>query len=193
MYEFISGKIAESSPAHVVIAANGLGYFINISLNTYSELKDKEEITLYIHENIREDAYNLFGFYGRAEREIFRQLISVSGIGSNTARMMLSSVTPDELRHAILMANTDLLKGIKGIGLKTAQRIIVDLKDKLGKDHGEEKLFTSADNTARDEALSALVMLGFARAASQKAVEKILTEQPTAKVEQIIKLALKML
>ncbi|WP_026473901.1 Holliday junction branch migration protein RuvA [Alkaliflexus imshenetskii] len=193
MYEFISGKIAESSPAHVVIATNGLGYFINISLNTYSELKDKEEITLYIHENIREDAYNLFGFYGRAEREIFRQLISVSGIGSNTARMMLSSVTPDELRHAILMANTDLLKGIKGIGLKTAQRIIVDLKDKLGKDHGEEKLFTSADNTARDEALSALVMLGFARAASQKAVEKILMEQPTAKVEQIIKLALKML
>lgn len=193
MYEFISGKIAESSPAHVVIAANGLGYFINISLNTYTELKDKEEITLYIHENIREDAYNLFGFYSRAEREIFRQLISVSGIGSNTARMMLSSVTPDELRHAILVANTDLLKGIKGIGLKTAQRIIVDLKDKLGKDHGEEKLFTSADNTARDEALSALVMLGFARAASQKAVEKILTEQPTAKVEQIIKLALKML
>ncbi len=193
MYEFISGRIAESSPAHVVISANGLGYFINISLNTYSELKNKEEVTLYIHENIREDAYNLFGFFGRAEREIFRQLISVSGIGSNTARMMLSSVTPEELRHAILMANTDLLKGIKGIGLKTAQRIIVDLKDKLGKEHGEEKLFASADNTAREEALSALVMLGFARASSQKAIEKILTEQPTAKVEQIIKLALKML
>ncbi|GAO27983.1 Holliday junction branch migration protein RuvA [Geofilum rubicundum] len=193
MYEYISGKIVESSPAHVVLENNGLGYFINISLNTYTAIKEVQETTLVIHENIREDAYTLYGFFDRQERELFQLLISVSGIGANTARMMLSSLPPEELRVAILTENTNQLKGIKGIGLKTAQRVIVDLKDKLGKEQADEKLFAGADNTIRDEALSALVMLGFARAASQKAIDKILSAQPDARVEQVIKQALKMM
>lgn len=193
MYEYISGKIVESSPAHVVLENNGLGYFINISLNTYTAVKELKETTLLVHEHIREDAHLLYGFHERGERELFQQLISVSGIGANTARMMLSSLPPAELRAAILSENTAQLKGIKGIGLKTAQRVIVDLKDKLGKEGADQKLFAVADNTIRDEALSALVMLGFARAASQKAVDKILATEPGARVEQVIKLALKMM
>ncbi|TCO07995.1 Holliday junction branch migration protein RuvA [Natronoflexus pectinivorans] len=193
MFEFISGKVVESSPAHVVLENNGLGYFVNISLTTYTSLKELKETSLYIHENIREDAYTLYGFHSRVERELFRHLISVSGIGANTARMMLSSLPPDELRVSILSGNVNQLKGIKGIGLKTAQRVIVDLKDKLGKESIDEKLFADSDNTVRDEALSALVMLGFAKAASQKAVDKILSSQPDCRVEQIIKQALKML
>jgi holliday junction DNA helicase RuvA len=193
MYEYISGKIVESSPAHVILENNGLGYFINISLNTYTAIKELQETTLVIHENIREDAYTLYGFFDRRERDMFQLLISVSGIGANTARMMLSSLPPEELRVAILTENSNQLKGIKGIGLKTAQRVIVDLKDKLGKEQVDEKLFAGADNTIRDEALSALVMLGFARAASQKAIDKILSAQPDARVEQVIKQALKML
>ena len=193
MHEYISGKIVESSPAHVVLENNGLGYFINISLNTFTAIKELQEATLVVHENIREDAYTLYGFFDRREREMFRLLISVSGIGANTARMMLSALPPDELRVAILTENTNQLKGIKGIGLKTAQRVIVDLKDKLGKEQADEKLFAGADNTIRDEALSALVMLGFARAASQKAIDKILSAQSDARVEQVIKQALKMM
>ncbi|ASB49537.1 Holliday junction branch migration protein RuvA [Alkalitalea saponilacus] len=193
MFEFISGKVVESGPAHVVLENNGLGYFVNISLTTYTCLKELKETSLYIHENIREDAYTLYGFHSIDERELFRHLISVSGIGANTARMMLSSLPPDELKVSILSGNANQLKGIKGIGLKTAQRVIVDLKDKLGKESIDEKLFTDSDNTVREEALSALVMLGFAKAASQKAVDKILSSQPDCRVEQIIKQALKML
>ncbi len=191
MYEYVSGKIVEKSPAYVVIENSGLGYFINISLTTYSEIENKNEATLFIHENIREDAYNLFGFYSKKERELFRQLISVSGIGANTARMMLSSMAPQDVISAILSANTTALTSIKGIGTKTAQRIIIDLKDKLGKVGVDDKLFTLADNTNRDEALSALMMLGFQKTASQKAVDKILAKEPNIKVEQIIKQALK--
>jgi len=193
MYEYVSGKIVESSPAHVVIENNGLGYFLNISLTTYTAIKELKETTLYVHENIREDAYLLFGFYNQEERTLFRQLISVSGIGANTARMMLSSMPPGELKVAIITGNANQLKGIKGIGLKTAQRVIVELKDKLGKEGSDEKLFMATDNTVREEALSALVMLGFARAASQKVVDKLLVADPGSKVEQIIKQALKML
>lgn len=193
MYEYISGKIVERSPAHMIIENNGLGYFINISLTTFTALKDKNEATLLIHENIREDAYNLYGFYDKAERVLFRHLISVSGIGANTARMMLSSMPPDEVTTAIVTANTQQLTTIKGIGTKTAQRVIVDLKDKLGKEGDNEKLFSLTDNTVRDEALSALVMLGFAKVPSQKAVNKIMSSEPNSKVEQIIKQALKML
>ncbi len=193
MYEYISGKIVERSPAHMIIENNGLGYFINISLTTFTALKDKNEATLLIHENIREDAYNLYGFYDKAERVLFRHLISVSGIGANTARMMLSSMPPDEVTTAIVTANTQQLTTIKGIGTKTAQRVIVDLKDKLGKEGDDEKLFSLTDNTVRDEALSALVMLGFAKVPSQKAVNKIMSSEPNSKVEQIIKQALKML
>lgn len=193
MYEYFRGKIAESSPAHVVVDVNGVGYFINISLNTYSQLEGKSEVKILIHENIREDAFNLYGFMDKSERTLFRQLISVSGIGSNTARMMLSSLAPDEIINAILIGNVTQLKGIKGIGIKTAQRVIVDLKDKLGKSSLDAKIFASIDNTIRDEALSALVMLGFTKNSAQKAVDKILTGNPDEKVESVIKQALKML
>ena len=193
MFEYLRGKIADSSPAHVVIDVNGTGYFVNISLNTYTGFEGKEEVKLYIHENIREDAYNLYGFMDDSERTLFRHLISVSGIGANTARMMLSSLAPDEITGAILTGNVNQLKGIKGIGAKTAQRIIVDLKDKLGKTVSDAKIFATIDNTIRDEALSALVMLGFAKSSAQKVLDKIMTGKPDEKVEDIIKQALKML
>jgi len=193
MYEYISGKIAESSPAHVVIDVNGIGYLLQISLNTFSRLDGKTEAQLFIHENIREDAYALFGFADPSERELFRHLISVSGIGANTARMMLSSLSPEELRGAILTDNVNVIKGVKGIGAKTAQRVIVDLKDKLGKEPVDQKIFASQDNTIRDEALSALVMLGFAKSGAQKAIDKLLAQSPSLKVEEVIKQSLKIM
>jgi Holliday junction DNA helicase RuvA len=193
MYEFLRGKIADASPAHVVLDIGGVGYFINISLHTYSQFEGKQELQLLIHENIREDAFTLYGFMDESERDLFRHLISVSGIGANTARMMLSSMAPGEIHAAILRNNVNQLKGIKGIGAKTAQRVIVDLKDKLGKEPVDAKIFAAMDNTTRDEALSALVMLGFAKSNAQKAVDKILAGEPDAKVESVIKQALKML
>ncbi len=193
MYEYISGKVIEKSPVHIVIENNGLGYFINISLNTFTAVGDNKEATLFIHEHIREDVFSLFGFFDNGEREVFRQLISVSGIGANTARMMLSSLPPDEVISAIRTENIPVLTSIKGIGNKTAQRIIIDLKDKVGKLEGDEKLFALKDNTNREEALSALVMLGFNKNASQKAIDKILSKEPNSKVEQIVKMALKIL
>ena len=193
MYEYLRGKIADSSPAHVVIDVNGIGYFLNISLNTYTKLSGKSEVTLLVHENIREDAFSLYGFIDDTERSLFRQLISVSGIGANTARMMLSSMVPDEISNAILTGNVAVLKAIKGIGAKTAQRVIVDLKDKLGKTSAEAKIFASMDNTIREEALSALVMLGFNKGSAQKVIDKILAGSPDEKVEGVIKQALKML
>ncbi|MCG8579764.1 MAG: Holliday junction branch migration protein RuvA [Bacteroidales bacterium] len=193
MYEYISGKIAESSPAHVILDVNGIGYLLQISLNTFSRLEGKAEAQLFIHENIREDAFSLFGFADPSERDLFRHLISVSGIGANTARMMLSSLTPEELRGAILTDNVNVIKGVKGIGAKTAQRVIVDLKDKLGKEPVDQKLFATQDNTIREEALSALVMLGFAKASAQKALDKLLAQTPTMKVEELIKQALKIM
>ncbi len=193
MYEYLRGKIADSSPAHVVIDVNGIGYFLNISLNTYTRLSGKSEVTLLVHENIREDAFSLYGFIDDTERSLFRQLISVSGIGANTARMMLSSMVPDEISNAILTGNVAVLKAIKGIGAKTAQRVIVDLKDKLGKTSADAKIFASMDNTIREEALSALVMLGFNKGSAQKVIDKILAGSPDEKVEGVIKQALKML
>lgn len=193
MYEYISGRIAEASPAHVVIDVNGIGYLLNISLNTFTRLEGKTEAQLFVHENIREDAFQLYGFADPAERELFRHLISVSGIGANTARMMLSSLTPDELRGAILTGNVNQIKGVKGIGAKTAQRVIVDLKDKLSKEPIDQKIFAEQDNTIRDEALSALVMLGFAKNSAQKAIDKILKENSSVKVEEVIKQALKIM
>nr|WP_319401308.1 Holliday junction branch migration protein RuvA [uncultured Carboxylicivirga sp.] len=193
MYEYISGRIAEASPAHVVVDVNGIGYLLNISLNTFTRLEGKTEAQLFVHENIREDAFQLYGFADPAERELFRHLISVSGIGANTARMMLSSLTPEELRGAILTGNVNQIKGVKGIGAKTAQRVIVDLKDKLGKEPVDPKIFAEQDNTIREEALSALVMLGFAKNSAQKAIDKILKEDPSAKVEAVIKQALKIM
>ncbi|WP_430935691.1 Holliday junction branch migration protein RuvA [Saccharicrinis sp. 156] len=193
MYEYIKGHIVESSPAHCVVENNGLGYFINISVNTYTKLQNQKEIQLYVYEQIREDAHNLYGFYETSERNIFIHLISVSGIGANTARMMLSSMSPGEIQEAILTGNVNVLKGIKGIGAKTAQRIIVDLTDKLGKEPVDQKIFTEANNTIKDEALSALVMLGFVKGSAQKVIDKILAAQPNSKVEDVIKKSLKML
>lgn len=193
MIDYVRGKVAECSPAHVVIDVNGVGYFISISLNTYTVLQNKEEACLFVHENIREDAYALFGFVSQHERELFRHLISVSGIGANTGRMMMSAHSAGELQQAIVSENVNLLKGIKGIGLKTAQRIVVELKDKLGKMAVPDNLFAVSDNSVKEEALSALVMLGFAKAASQKVIDTILTQTPDAKVEVVIRKALSML
>jgi len=194
MYEYIHGQIAGLSPTNVIIEAGSIGYSIHISLNTYSGIGGKQSIKLFLHQVVREDAHLLYGFVNEDERELFRQLISVSGIGSNTALMMLSSLTPDEIRRAILEENVNLLKGVKGIGAKTAQRVIIDLKDKIGKlPLGEQILFNNQNNTIREEALSALVMLGFARKNVEKELEKLLKENPSIKVEQLIKMALKSL
>jgi len=198
MIEYIKGEIAELKPATAVIDCNGLGYGINISLNTYAAIQGRKECKLYIHEAIREDAYTLYGFADKQERELFLLLISVSGIGGNTARMILSALSPSELINVISTENATLLKTVKGIGLKTAQRVIVDLKDKIKTGSvitdsaGTMGIPASAINTqVQEEAISALTMLGFAQAPSQKVVLAILLEDPGTPVEQVIKLALK--
>jgi len=193
MYEYIKGSVASLKPSHIILEANSVGYFIAISLNTYTQLNGRESVKLFIHQVVREDAHLLYGFASEAERELFRMLISVSGIGSNTAIMMFSSLSPDEISHAILNENVNLLKSIKGIGVKTAQRVIIDLKDKVGKSPVSEQFVASADNTLRNEALSALVMLGFAKKPVEKELDKILAAQPNLSVESVIKLALKSL
>ena len=198
MIEYIRGELVETTPALAVIDCNGIGYGIHISLNTYSAIQGKKSIKLYIHEAIREDAHVLFGFSTKQERELFLLLISVSGIGGNTARMILSALSPAELCNVISSGNDKLLKGVKGIGLKTAQRIIVDLKDKIATT-GVETVSDSmlslspALSEVHDEAIAALTMLGFAQVPSQKVVTAILKEEPNATVEQVIKLALKRL
>lgn len=201
MIEYIRGGLAELSPATAVIDCNGLGYAVNISLNTYAAIQGKKECKLYIYEAIREDAYILYGFADKQERELFLLLISVSGIGGNTARMILSALSPAELVNVISTENANLLKTVKGIGLKTAQRVIVDLKDKIktgaasaGNTIGSLGGMLSAANAqVHEEAIAALTMLGFAQAPSQKVVLAILKEEPDAPVEQVIKLALKRL
>lgn len=201
MIEYVKGELAELSPATAVIDCNGLGYAINISLNTYSAIQGKKECKLYIHEAIREDAYILFGFSTKQERELFLLLISVSGIGGNTARMILSALSPSELISVISSENANMLKSVKGIGLKTAQRIIVDLKDKIkssGMDSGASMelqgvMAGNINSRIQDEAIAALTMLGFPQAASAKVVSAILKEEPSAAVEQVIKAALKRL
>jgi len=193
MYEYIRGNITDISPANIVIEAGGLGYFINISLNSYSQLSGKKDTKLFLHLIVREDAHILYGFADMSERELFRNLISVNGVGASTAIMMLSSLTPDEIRSAVTTENVAVLKAVKGIGAKTAQRIIIDLKDKLGKIAESGQIFLSTDNTIRNESLSALVMLGFVKKDAEKVVSKILQEQPDATVESVIKQALKRL
>lgn len=198
MIEYIKGELTEITPAMAVIECNGLGYGINVSLNTYSAIQGKKEVKLYIYESIREDAYILYGFATKQERELFLLLISVSGIGGNTARMILSALTPSELCNVISSGNDKLLKTVKGIGLKTAQRIIVDLKDKIsttdiGKSTTSAPISITANNEIYEEAIAALTMLGFAQAPSQKVVAAILKEEPDAAVEKVIKLALKRL
>ena len=191
MFEYIKGALVSLSPAGVVIEAGDIGYFVHISLTTYSQLHGSEKATLFLHQVIREDAHTLYGFFDQAERELFRMLISVSGIGANTAIMMLSSHKPDELQNAILSENVGLLKNIKGIGIKTAQRVIIDLKDKIGKTTAGDLTFRTGENPVRAEAVTALEMLGFNKKAVEKLVDQLLTEQPSIAVENLIKLALK--
>lgn len=193
MIEYIKGKITSLTPTYVVIETGGLGYFVNISLSTFSKLENMEECSLLIHEVIREDTHLLFGFNNADERYIFRLLISVSGVGANTARMMLSSVEASGIEKAILQSDVNLLKGIKGIGAKTAQRIIVDLKDKVGKSADAAEIFADQGNTIREEAFTALVMLGFPKNSVNKSLDKLLREERDLSVEQLIKKALKIL
>jgi Holliday junction DNA helicase RuvA len=193
MIDYITGTVTELNPAFIVVECNGIGYSINISLNTYTALDKAVTCKILIHESIREDAHLLFGFATAEERDLFRQLITVSGVGAGTARMMLSSVPPSDLRDAIISGDTAILKGIKGIGLKTAQRIIVDLKDKVGKHVSSGEILAFSDNTAREEALSALVMLGFARSSASKVIDNILRENRKLQVEEIVRKALKLL
>lgn len=197
MIEYIKGEIAEITPAMAVIDCNGVGYGLNISLNTYSAIQNQPQTKLYVYEAIREDAYVLYGFATKQERELFLLLISVPGIGGNTARMILSALSPTELCGVISSGNDKLLKTVKGIGLKTAQRIIVDLKDKIAASGMEtvssEMFATAAYSEIHEEAVAALTMLGFAQAPSQKVVTAILKEEPDAAVEKVIKLALKRL
>ncbi len=196
MYDYISGKISELNPAFVVVDNNGIGFMINISLNCYNEIakagKDGQA-KLYVYEAIREDAHVLYGFAAKRERELFLLLITVSGVGPNTARMILSSLSPQDLEQCIAQGNVGLLKSVKGIGAKTAQRILVDLKDKI-KVASDTLLDSDGSSTAvYDEALAALVMLGFTQQMSQKALKKLLKEEPGITVEEAIKKALKMM
>lgn len=193
MIDYLKGKIIELNPAFTVIENGGIGYFLNISLTTYTGLEGKSETKLLVHEVIREDSHQLFGFAGKEERDIFRLLISVTGVGANTSRMMLSSLNPVEIEKAILGSDVNTLKSIKGIGLKTAQRIILDLKDKLGKQSGTSEIFSFTDNTKREEALSALVMLGFGKSTVIKVLDKVIRDEKNLTVEDLIKRALKSL
>lgn len=199
MIDYIKGELSELTPAMAVVEAAGVGYAMNISLNCYSAIQGKKDVKLYVYESIREDAHVLFGFASKKEREMFLLLITVSGVGPNTARMVLSSMSPAELCNSISTGNERMIKTIKGIGLKTAQRIIVDLRDKiLSLGIAEEipaggSMENPVDNKVKEEAVSALTMLGFSPAPSQKVVMQILKDNPTAAVEQVIKMALKMI
>jgi Holliday junction DNA helicase RuvA len=199
MYSYIEGKLAEKNPAFVIIDVNGIGYMVHISLHTYSFLKDKEKCKLLLHHVVREDAQLLYGFMEEEERNLFQNLISVSGIGANTARLILSSFTPVEIQQAIVSKNVSLLKSIKGIGVKSAERIIVDLKDKFEKVEISTEKFTISHNTIKQEALTGLTILGFSKVQAEKAVDKILQTaslsegEASLKVEVIIRKALKIL
>lgn len=191
MIEHLSGKLIEKHPTHLVVECAGVGYFVNISLHTYSAVPDQEQLRIYTHLQVREDAHTLFGFYSQAEREAFRLLISVSGVGASTARTMLSSMTPAQLREAIASEDVPSIQAVKGIGAKTAQRIILDLRDKILKIYDLDEVSPKSGNTNKEEALSALEVLGFARKQSEKAVDSVLRQDSSASVEGIIKQALK--
>lgn len=194
MITHIKGKLVEKNPTDVVIETNGLGYFVSVSLHTYSEIKDEENIMLYTYLQVKEDSHSLYGFKSKIEREIFLLLISVSGIGANTARTMLSSLTPNQIRDGIATENVSLIQSVKGIGLKTAQRVIIDLKDKVIKIFGvDEEISSPGNNTHKDEALSALEVLGFAKKQAEKVLNKIVLTSPEASLEDLIKEALKLL
>ncbi len=191
MFEYINGYIAEISPAFVILENGGIGYHVNISLNTFGQLKKGQDCQLLIHEIIREDSRSLFGFFDKQERELFRLLITVNGVGANTGRLILSSVNPGELMAAISSNNVDLLKSVKGIGTKTAQRIIIDLKDKISDSDTElSQIFGEQNNTLHKDALSALQMLGFSKPAIEKVLKKILKDNAGLSLEEVVKLAL---
>jgi len=191
MIAHLEGKLVEKNPTDVIIDCNGVGYHLHISLHTFSQISDQENLKLYTHLQVREDSHTLYGFSTKVERELFRLLISVSGIGASIARAMLSSLNPDQIKEGIASGNVALIQSIKGIGAKTAQRVIIDLKDKVLKIYGIEELSVSQSNTHKDEALSALEVLGFNRKQAEKAIDKIVVNQPDAPVEVIIKEALK--
>ena len=191
IYEYISGNLVELTPAIAVVDQGGIGYLIQISLQTYATLRGKQKVVLLTEEVIREDSHTIFGFASAEEREMFRLLITVSGIGPNTARMMLSSLTTPDIRRAVQTDNVNLLKSVKGVGVKTAQRVIIDLRDKIGKTEEAGGILQDQGNTSKDEALSALEVLGFVRKTSERVVEKIIKENPDGSVEYIIKQALK--
>lgn len=193
MISHIQGRLIEKNPTDVVIDCNGVGYFLHISLQTYSQIPDTENIRMYTHLQVREDAHSLYGFITQSERKVFRLLISVSGVGAATARTMLSSLTPQEIVEAIAVNDLVTLKTAKGIGVKTAQRMVLDLKDKVLKIYDLEEVSADSNNTNREEALSALETLGFARKQAEKVCKLVAKENPDASAEVIIKLALKKL
>ncbi|MCB0402959.1 MAG: Holliday junction branch migration protein RuvA [Flavobacteriales bacterium] len=187
----IKGRLVEKTPTYVVIDCGGVGYEIHISLNTFSKLGDDELGFLYTHLIVREDAHLLYGFAEKSERELFRLLISVSGVGASTAMMILSSLSPEEVQHAILSADVNTLKSVKGIGAKSAERIIIDLRDKIGKVDSKQSISMVSDNTMKEEALSALIMLGFAKKPAENALTKVMSSGDDLTVEELIKRALK--
>lgn len=191
MITHLKGKLTEKNPTHIIVECAGVGYFVNISLHTFSKLTDSENISIFTHLQVKEDSHTLFGFAEKSEREIFRLLLSVSGIGSSTARTMLSSLSPAQIRDAIASGDAATIQSIKGIGTKTAQRVILDLRDKILKVYDIDEVSTAANNTNKEEALSALEVLGFARRSAEKVVDKVLRQDSSLSVENIIKLALK--
>ena len=191
MITHIQGRLVELNPAYVVIECNGVGYLLNISLNTYSKLGESESCKLYTHLVIKEDSHILYGFQNKLERQIFRLLISVSGVGASTARVILSSMLPEEIREAIVSENIALITSVKGIGAKTAQRIILDLKDKMLKAFDNIEITLKSGNRNREEALSALEVLGFPMKSVHKMIDKLLDETPDMEVEELVKKALK--
>ena len=197
MYEYISGAVAEVTPTYAVVEAGGVGYFIHISLKTYADIEKEKEVKLYVHFIVREDQQQLFGFSTKIERELFRQLISVSGVGGNTARMILSTYTARELQNIIATENAVLLKNVKGLGLKTAQKIIVELSGKMLELGASDMMLNAvakgASNQNYDEALAALAMLGFQKTASEKVLTAVFKENPAISVEEAIRTALKRL
>ena len=186
----IKGRLIEKTPTYLVIDCNGIGYEVNISLNTFSSISSEENIQLFTHLQIREDAHILYGFFTVAERTVFRLLISISGIGTSTARTMLSSLTPNEIQQAIIAEDVPKIQGIKGIGLKTAQRVIIELKDKIKSLHGIEEIPTAKSNTIKEETLSALEVLGYSRKSSEKVVDNLIHGNPSITIEDLIKGAL---
>ena len=196
MYDYIKGDLVELTPTEIVLDCNGIGFKILISLQTYSGLKQGEKAKLYIHHHVREDTELLFGFSNKEERFMFRSLIDVSGIGPNSARMMLSSLTSDEIRNAIITGDVNKLKSIKGIGLKTAQRLLIELKDKIAKGSSADisaSLYPSSDNSRKEEAASALVLLGFTKTNVEKVLDMLIRENPSYSLEELIKHSLKKL